>query len=1446
MDPYSHNRAFASDYGVLFISEDKGENWRQLNDDKEKWSHHYISFNAANPDYLLISRADCSHFKSRSRPCKNIYYYTTDGLKTVEKLPIDNPYICKFIKSTPEFKSGNESSILCISNHFNSFGHLTRSQLFQSDDFFKSKREIILKKYENVGDSEMIVDIRIEKKFVIAIVSLDRINWSPVNLYISRDGVIFNKSNLQLGIKYKDISILPSPPSSLSFQITKGFSKIYSSDSSGLHYRENFEQNAGGKIEKVRTIGGTWIANIELVSSSETEDKSNQIPFNNEPRKIVTKYSFNNGQEWSLLKSNDEDCDINSGCSIHLLDYSELYRNVKFTPGPSLDILMGVGNIGSHFTGSSKTFISRDGGASWNKALDFPSIFAIGDQGNILLAMEYLGEFESTDEVHYSLDQGKSWNKMPLKFPIFSPTVLTTIDGTSRKIVIRAEGFSPEYDDRPIGYIIIFDFSNAYDGATCKENSFEEYYPRQIGDNNSTLCIDGYREKYMRRKQDQACFVNKLFEDVRITHEPCQCTKSDFECAMGFKVSSKDKYICIPDHTQLEKICKDKNEKINLDDKVLIDGNKCDLGEKKFSDFIVNQSIDCSKYQEQVITVDVSKIQGDIARYSFFKQSSATTSDLILQTIDNHIYVSKGECVSFVKVPIPDKIFSFYIGGPKEKAIIVTNEFIYVSNSGYGNFVAKKVPVPPNVQSPRSIVFYPLQDLFIWFGREESCDETRECQIVPYLAQYSGEAFFRLKVDNVETCDFERVTGKRRADPSIFCSVLNSDNTKKLVSLDVYSTEPQVILPHIVGYNLTGNFLVATAVNEKGNNNFTLQDKVTSDGEQFVDSDFPHDFLFDPQKPYTILDFKSKAIFKYVTTSLDTNFEYGAILKSSKDTSYVHILDAVNRNHQGYVDYEQMEDGLEGVLISNVVVNTDDRSRTKKLLQTVISHNDGVEWNLLSAPVTDSNNQNYKCQGPKCHLHLHGPTERTHYRDSYSSGFSTGFLIRSGNVGEYLQGLDKSSIFLSKDAGVSWKEIKQGNYIWEYADHGTILVLVNRQEETDTLLYSLNEGETWISYKFSDEKVKALDLVTVPSNTLRKFVLFAREESKSTTLAFSIDFTRIHSRQCQLDLDNPGKDDYEYWTPLNSNAADGNDESRCFFGQEVKYLRRAKGHDDCFIGNAPFKDGVKMVRKCNCTGRDYECDYNYYRNITTGNCTLIQGLTQKDMKNQMCNKPNVYEYYIPTGYRKILISSCQDGEQLDNWKHIPCPGKRRKSNEHHSITVDDHINILAIFVLFALFSLVVWSVYDRGIRRNGGYKRFRQIQLGDSAGGFSPIENNMLDAIVNRIVRGCFAVTASFTTACSKALAKIDPVLERMTLVLFAQETNNHVHMTSDFNQEQTTLLEAYDVVDDELQDDTRLNQTFTAPDSINLEQQRSERPLPPLPLPPTPWQQSQEQPEQG
>jgi len=150
-----------------------------------------------------------------------------------------------------------------------------------------------------------------------------------------------------------------------------------------------------------------------------------------------------------------------------------------------------------------------------------------------------------------------------------------------------------------------------------------------------------------------------------------------------------------------------------------------------------------------------------------------------------------------------------------------------------------------------------------------------------------------------------------------------------------------------------------------------------------------------------------------------------------------------------------------------------------------------------------------------------------------------------GNVGEQLAGYTDSDTFLSRDAGFTWEEVHKDAHLYEFGDSGSILIMTNDEDPTDHILFSTDEGLNWREYKFSTQPVRVRSIVTVPSDTSRKFILFGHYGRSSNWLAIHIDMSSLTRKKCVLNLDDPGKDDFELWSPSEER------EERCLFGRQV-------------------------------------------------------------------------------------------------------------------------------------------------------------------------------------------------------------------------------------------------------------------------------------------------------
>lgn len=83
-----------------------------------------------------------------------------------------------------------------------------------------------------------------------------------------------------------------------------------------------------------------------------------------------------------------------------------------------------------------------------------------------------------------------------------------------------------------------------------------------------------------------------------------------------------------------------------------------------------------------------------------------------------------------------------------------------------------------------------------------------------------------------------------------------------------------------------------------------------------------------------------------------------------------------------------------------------------------------------------------------------------------SSKSAPGIIMATGVMGKSLKGIP--GVYMSRDAGLTWKRILKDYYFFNYGDHGGVLVAVKyfkSRGETRRILYSTNEGIDWNSYQ---------------------------------------------------------------------------------------------------------------------------------------------------------------------------------------------------------------------------------------------------------------------------------------------------------------------------------------------------------------------------------------------
>jgi len=403
---------------------------------------------------------------------------------------------------------------------------------------------------------------------------------------------------------------------------------------------------------------------------------------------------------------------------------------------------------------------------------------------------------------------------------------------------------------------------------------------------------------------------------------------------------------------------------------------------------------------------------------------------------------------------------------------------------------------------------------------------------------------------------------------------------------------------------------------------------------------------------------------------------WGNLLKSNWNGTYYGLsIDYVNRDNRGFVDFEKMI-GLDGIALINIVSNPAEAIISgRKALQSRITHNDGGTWKPLAPPKQDSLGRPYECNTVNCALHIHGYTERPDPRATYSSPSVVGLLMAVGNVGETLAPYTESDTFFSRDAGFTWEEVHKDAHLWEFGDSGSILVMANDEEPTDHVLFSTDEGLSWREYKFTNDKIRVSSIVTVTSDTSRRFILMGNYPRSSAAVVVHLDFSALTLLQCVLNIEDPGHDDFELWSPSEERA------ERCLFGRQTLYHRRVR-NKSCVVGNQP-KATEKIVKNCACISSDFECEFNHIKNAA-GQCVAVSDTTPLP-DDDSCRNGQDY-WYGRTAYRKIPYSSCEDGERPDRGARHLCPGIKA----HGAF-----FWLIVIVVPFAFTALVAYWYYRR-------------------------------------------------------------------------------------------------------------------------------------------------------
>uniref|UniRef100_A0A8B9F5U4 Sortilin related VPS10 domain containing receptor 1 n=1 Tax=Amazona collaria TaxID=241587 RepID=A0A8B9F5U4_9PSIT len=309
--------------------------------------------------------------------------------------------------------------------------------------------------------------------------------------------------------------------------------------------------------------------------------------------------------------------------------------------------------------------------------------------------------------------------------------------------------------------------------------------------------------------------------------------------------------------------------------------------------------------------------------------------------------------------------------------------------------------------------------------------------------------------------------------------------------------------------------------------------------------------------------------------------------------------------------------GIKGMFLANKKIDNQ--------VKTFITYNKGRDWSLLQAPNTDLRGNPVHCLLPYCSLHLHLKVSENPYTSGNIASRDTApsIIVASGNIGTELSDKD-ISMFVSSDAGNTWRQIFEEEHSVLYLDQGGVLVAMKHT--------SLN---LWVTVPLSvpDSVWCYLLLYAVSAVFCRVFGHFSH---RSEWQLVKVDYKSIFDRRCE-------EEDYRPWQLHSQGEA-------CIMGAKRIYRKR-KSEKKCMQGKYA---GAMTSEPCVCTEADFDCDYGYERH-SNGQCLPAFWYNPSSLSKD-CRLGQ--SYLNSTGYRKVVSNNCTDGvRERYTAKPQQCPGK---------------------------------------------------------------------------------------------------------------------------------------------------------------------------------------------
>uniref|UniRef100_A0A452I453 PKD domain-containing protein n=1 Tax=Gopherus agassizii TaxID=38772 RepID=A0A452I453_9SAUR len=363
------------------------------------------------------------------------------------------------------------------------------------------------------------------------------------------------------------------------------------------------------------------------------------------------------------------------------------------------------------------------------------------------------------------------------------------------------------------------------------------------------------------------------------------------------------------------------------------------------------------------------------------------------------------------------------------------------------------------------------------------------------------------------------------------------------------------------------------------------------------------------------------------------NDTYNLYISDTRGVYFTLALENIksSRGLEGNVMIDLYEvAGIKGMFLANKKIDSQ--------VKTFITYNKGRDWRLLQAPDTDLRGNPVHCLLPYCSLHLHLKVSENPYTSGNIASRDTApsIIVASGNIGTELSDND-ISMFVSSDAGNTWRQIFEEEHSVLYLDQGGVLVAMKHTSLPIRHLWlSFDEGRSWSKYSFTSTPLFVDGVLGEPGEETLIMTVFGHFSHRSEWQLVKVDYKSIFDRRC-------AEEDYRPWQLHSQGEA-------CIMGAKRIYRKR-KSEKKCMQGKYA---GAMASEPCVCTEADFDCDYGYERH-TNGQCLPAFWYNPSSLSKD-CSFGQ--SYLNSTGYRKVVSNNCTDGvREQYTAKPQQCPGK---------------------------------------------------------------------------------------------------------------------------------------------------------------------------------------------